>query len=254
MTYRTAADATRPVVTRRVPSGDAFRWLKIILGGALVAFAVFLAWVGVWSSVRCTGDRCAVVQSNMLRPDQEFPFDARSAPPIVLEPATVGKNGKGLKLLLQYPSGDVEIVRDWPRAAEAEAARMRAYLADPRGELVVEKPRGALPYMLVWFPGVLGALMFLEGAKLMRWHRLRADPNARTIALETVAFGLSVRKRTFPVGSDTKLGSAPLRPDDPRVRLRVLTLEDPGAEPRRLPMYERDETRRLVEAMIAEAG
>ena len=184
MTYRTSAEPARSVVVRRIPSGDSFRWLKLVLGVLFVVGATIAAWVGTWSSVRCVDDRCAVVQWKMLRGAREYPFDPRSAPPIVLEPARVGKSGTGLRLLLRYPSGDVEILRDWPSQTEAEARRMRAYFADPRGALLVEGKRDVGPYLLVGILGLLGLLMALDGAKVLVWHRLRADPRAQGFQFE----------------------------------------------------------------------
>lgn len=254
MTYRTSAEPARSVVVRRIPSGDSFRWFKLVLGVLFVVGATIAAWVGTWSSVRCVDDRCAVVQWKMLRGAREYPFDPRSAPPIVLEPARVGKSGTGLRLLLRYPSGDVEILRDWPSQTEAEARRMRAYFADPRGALLVEGKRDIGPYLLVGILGLLGLLMALDGAKVLVWHRLRADPRAHTVTLETMVLGATVARRAFAVSAATRVGTAPARPEGRRVRLEVLTLEEPEKEPRELPIYARDATRPVVEAMVEAAA
>lgn len=254
MTYRTSAEPVRPIVVRRVPSGDPFRWLKLVFGFACLGGALLFAVIGTWTSVRCVEERCVVAQETILLPTREYPFDARLPPPIVLAPATVGKNGSGLRLALRYPSGDVEIARGWPSDMEAEAARIRGYFAAPHGTLTVGASPRPGPHAIVIVLALLGLGVLLDGLKVLLWHRLRADPRARTITLETVLLGAAVRRRAFAVTPSTKLASEPLRPGDERVRLRVLTLEDDGKSPVRLPIYERDATRPLVEEMIEAAS
>lgn len=248
MTYRTPAEPARPLVVRRLPSGDAFRWLKILLGAVLCGGAITFAWLGTYSSVRCVDARCALVQESLLRPTREYPIEPASPPPIALEPATVGKSGRGLRLVLRYPSGSVEILRDYPTAAEAEERRLRAYLADPRGQLVMGGFRSAAAYPFVGFLCLLGLLMFLDGVKVLLWHRLRADPRNRRLTLETILLGAPVRSRSFGVLPATRVGSMPLRPD---LRVHVLTLEAPGQPVQRLPIFDRPTTRPLVEEMVA---
>lgn len=254
MTYRTSAEPVRPVVARRIPSRDPFRWLKVVFGLACAAGTSFFAWTAVSSEVRCEGPRCALVQRAMLRPAREYPFDARSAPPVRTEPANVGKNGRGLRILLQYPNGDIEVFRGWPDEAEAEARRMRAHFADPRGSLAVGKPPSALPEVLVALLSVFGVLVLLDGVKVLFWHRLRADPRAHTITLESVVFGATIGRRAFSVSAGTKLGTAPFRPGDPRIRAEVFTLEDEGAPPRRLPIFAHDTVRPIVLDLIDAAA
>lgn len=254
MTYRTSAEPARPVVVRRVPSRDPFRWPKVVFGAVCVAGTCFFAWTGVSNEVRCQDASCALVQRSMVRPTREYPFDARSAPPLATEPANVGKNGRGLRLLLRYPNADIEIFRGWPDETEAEARRVRAYLADPRGSLAVGKAPGALPQVFVALLSVFGLLVLLDGAKVLFWHRLRADPRAHTITLETVVFGATVARRSFPVSASTKLGTAPYAPDNPRARGVILTLEDEGGPPRRLPIFDHDTVRPIVLEMIDAAA
>ena len=105
MAYREAA-ARRGGVSRRLVVVVAFRWLKIAVGLAMLGLGVFFLWTGTWNSLACDGASCVLSQEHVLRGSTAFPFDARNPPGVVVEPAKMGKNGQGKRLVLRFPPCD----------------------------------------------------------------------------------------------------------------------------------------------------
>jgi len=237
-------------VSRRFAAEDSFRWLKLVLGPALLGMAVFFLWTGTWNTLECTGAACVLRQEHLLREDQQFPFDARHPPAVVVEAARVGKNGQGKRLVLRYPNGgDVELARDWGSGVEANATRLRAYLADPRGTFSLRQPHDLFWVGLMVFVACLGLLILLDGLTLLGWRRVGADGDRRIVTVDRVLFGLRVKRETFPITARTTVGRAQVNPDNPH--FYWLTLEAPGAPPQRLPLLDRPKTRALVEELLA---
>lgn len=249
MVYREAPPRGAPKA-RRLAAEDSFRWPKILLGIAMVALGSFFLWEGTWSSLECNGAACVLRQEHVLRAAGEFPFDARSAPAVVVEPAKIGKNGQGKRLLLRYPTGvEVELARDWGDGVEADARRVRAHFAAPRGTLSVRRPHSAFPVVSMAILASLGWLMLLDGLTLLGWRRVSLDEARRNLRIDRIIVGLRVKRESFPVLGGATVGRVQLRPDNPH--FYWLTLESPGAPPQRLPLLDRPKARALVEEMIA---
>jgi hypothetical protein len=215
----------------------------------MVALGAFFLWEGTWNCLECAGAACVLRQEHVLREATEFPFDARRAPAVVVEPAKVGKNGQGKRLVLRYPTGDVELARDWGDGVEANATRLRAHFAAPRGTLSLHQPHSALPVVMMVFLASLGLLMLLDGLTLLGWRRVGTDEEGRNLRIDRVIAGLRVKRESFPITAATILGRAQVRPGNEH--FYWLTLETPGAAPQRLPLLDRPKSRTVVEEMLA---
>ncbi len=243
------AHAPAPLVSRRLVAPDPFRWWKIVLGSPFFFVSCYFLWVTSWNGLVCHDERCVVRQDFVLRSTEEFPFDARNPPLVVVGDATVGKYGKGRKLVLRYPTGDVALMRGWPHLVEAEATRLRSYLAAPRGTYALRQPREPFPPIMTACIALFGLLMLLDGSTLGGWRRVRGNPERGLLEIDRFILGVRVKREQHAVSPRTTLGRMVLRADQPRVA--ALTLEDPDAPPRKLGVRDTPKTRTILEEVLA---
>lgn len=249
MAYREPAPRGE-AVSRRLASDDSFRWSKLALGAGLLGVSLFFVWSATYNSLECAREVCVLRQDHLLRPTEQFSFDARHPPAqVVVAPATVGKNGRGKKLVLRYPQGDIELARDWGEGVEANATRLRAHFADPRGNFSLGQSHEHFFAGFMLFVALLGLLVLLDGLTLAGWRRVGADGDRRILTIDRFIFGLRVTRETFAITPTTSLGREQMSPTNPHYYW--LTLEQPGAKPTRLPLLDRPKARAVVEALLA---
>jgi hypothetical protein len=235
---------------RRLTADDSFRWPKVVLGLAFLAFGSFWLWSAHSNALACANEACVVEQRHVLRAPRAFPFDARRPPTVVVERASLGRSGTGKRLLLRYADGsEVELARDRGAGVESQATRLRAHLANPRGSYSLEQPDQSFWVGVSVFLALFGLLMALDGLTLLGWRRLHLDGRSHVLTIDWLIFGLRVKRATFSVSSGTTLGRIPIAPNNPRQFW--LALEDPGAPPRRLPLLDRPRSRAILEALLA---
>ncbi len=248
MTYR-EAPARSPVVSRRLVAEDPFRWLKLLLGLSMLVGALFLVWTRKWSALDCANEACVVRQEYRLRAAKEFSFNARSPPAVVVEPTRMGKGGVGKRLVLRYSGGvQVELARDRGPGVEADAARLRSYLQHPKGSFSLGEDHDLHWVGFEVFLALLGLLMSLDGMTLGVWQRIRSDSVRHVVTIDRVIIGLRVRRVTYPVTRATTVGRAQVTPGNEH--FYWLTLVDPGAPSRRLPILDRPKARAIVEEVL----
>lgn len=250
--YREAIPRTEKAeIVRGVASADSFRGLKVVVGAVLLAGVSYAVWTGTWSSLDCAGSTCAVVQDSMLRPTQRFPFDPRNPPQVLTTPGS-GRAPRE-RLIFRYTTGDVQLESGSKAEMVALADRVRAYFQKPEGTLHLGKGPTIGPYLLVVGLSLFGLVMTLDGLNLAVRHRLRLRAGAKFIDYEWRIVGITVLRRSFELIPTTRLISVPAQPNNPRVTIHWLALQDGEEAPRQSPLFDRMETRPIVEEMLAHA-
>lgn len=97
---------------------------------------------------------------------------------------------------------------------------------------------------LVALPVLMAALMTLDGASLLVWRRVHADPTHHTVLIDRVILGVRVKRWTFAVTKATTLGRIQAQPHNPH--FFWLAFEDPHGNPRRLPVRDLPQARAVL--------
>ncbi len=238
------------MLTRRLVTDDAFRALKLLFGLVLFAAGSFWLWTGHSNALACVDTSCVVEQHYALRGTMRYAFDARRPPAVVVGRARVGRSDQGKRVVLRYKNGsEVELARGWGEQVDAQAAQLRAYLADPRGAFSLRQPDPVFVVAAVTLASAFGLLLLLDGLGLAGWHRLGLDRERRVLAIDRVVFGVRVKRQTFAISPATSVGRAALAPRAPH--LFWLTLDAAGSPSQVLPFRDRPKARAMLERMLA---